>query len=307
MDYLTLGTNMAAAMAALPPAGTVTGEQIWQEFFRVLALSGGIGYNVGDLRFTEESITLSASQPWFNLRSSDQVLSTANFPQEFIDSHRSVFSHVIDGTDSFSVSSWSGDGATVTITLATDSYTDAILAAINEAYNYYGGFKLGCVSISSPIGDLVAGDYTITGYSTGSRTISVSSAITGATGTGSLKIAPRRIAGSSTTAQWYQLTELGFMVGGGVLASGYPVRDQYQGHNLNIYDTTNNLRMYRATSADVGSGTFRLSTNTITSGWTIAAKEHISDGSNGTPRTGTYTRGPAFALNVYKFTGSYTA
>lgn len=262
----------------------------------IQAQAGGV--RPYSLIFTPEDITLSATDPYFDVSLPDQIITAVQFP-DLAPKMRGKRARVnILGTkhNSFVVGAgYTANGASVTLQLANNAQNIVLLTAMAEAKAYFAsGLKLGVINLPV-IGNIPAGDNVITDVDTAGLTITfASTAAAGSTGGQSVIIYPHRIAVSATDAQHWMMSEIGFMLHGGAIVDGYPVRDQFQGHVIAL-----------TAAPDVPSGAYHVQlTNTLSSPTGTNSIGFISgDGINGPPRTGLKTRGPALGINVYYYCG----
>lgn len=181
-----------------------------------------------------------------------------------------------------------------------ENYT--LLRAMAEAYAYDGEY--GTITLPSTFGSLPAGTYTITSITLAnvgstSAVITCSAGLSSgalSTGSATFNVYPHRIAGSTTTARHYEVTDAAVMSDGIYNVLGMRTRDYGQGHMHSFeYGTTD------------GSGAFDLATVTATWSGVGYFVDQATDAINETPRTGPRTHPRAMIGNLYVYIGEYTA
>jgi len=193
-----------------------------------------------------------------------------------------------------------------------------LLSAIAEAYAC--DREYGTITLPSSFGGVPAGDYTITsvtlanvGSSSPAIVCECSGLSTGAlsTGSGTLNVYPHRIAGSTTTARHYEVTDAAVMSDGLYNVLGMRTRDYGHGHE-------HDLRFYSGGGADVyvsstnyiadrtGGGHFLGKATTNATNTVIIGGER-TDNINETPRTGPRTHPRSGIFNFYAYVGTYAA
>lgn len=194
------------------------------------------------------------------------------------------------------------------LTFADTTANNALLRALNEdalvqrwlsssqspTYAGSGGdfSNWRCINVAGT-------DFAMTAISTGSRTITV----TGSPATGSQTVIfyPYRIAGSATSVRLHRLSGFVPVSSGdsdGVEISGLRHMDQGQGHYHEIYSATNT----QAAGANPG---FAANSNGSIAGTgsLTYVKSPITDGTNGTPRTGKTTNPRSHSRYTYTWAG----
>jgi len=204
-----------------------------------------------------------------------------------------------------------------------------LLRAIAEAYAYDREYCT--ITLPSSFGGVPAGDYTITsvtlanvGSSSPAIVCECSGLSTGAlsTGSGTLNVYPHRIAGSTTTARHKELTDAAIMNDGLYNVLGLAQRDAMQawqaGSNadatgaLDYYMSIHNRNYITSNTVHTGAGqpiaAVQAGTGSGYGGQGVASMiKAMSDGTNGTPRTGPRTGPRSGIFNFYAYVGTYVA
>lgn len=232
-------------------------------------------------------------------RSVDRVVSSTNAPDLVTLYRAESVSMNISGS---SVSSWTGTVSSSTITLTSSTNNLALLNLLSSEF-IANGFVNGTQSSSSSAlytyssGAVyrtinVAGtDYAITAVSVGSLTITVSGTPT--TGSQTLILYPYRIAGSTTTVL---LPKISGFVGvpqfdyDGEIVGGFKRMDRLQGFGISITNAGTSFSFNDGSARDV---------NTKSN----VTRTPITDGTNGTPRTGKTTDPRTRGVYVYTWAG----
>jgi hypothetical protein len=262
-----------------------------------------------DMRFMKIYKPISASFPWFCLSLSDQNWTTSHYSAEFISTMRTR-KVIYDEMGSSPVSSFSGSWSSGVFTLDNNTANVTMLAALAREYLYAGSPATNWRLLNDG-----TYDYNITAISTSARTITVSTADHTPSGT-SISIYKHRVYGSTTSARHFSEAGLGFYQAGGDKISGLRRLDQSQGFQIGAnnagIDGTKTMYGYIVNNADGSNdytsasnyGVLRSSTSAQGASGRLKA---ISDGLNGTPRTGTKTEIEAGTLLAYIYVGTYTA
>lgn len=256
-------------------------EQVRQA---IIGLSHAIGEPVFNLFNKSASITF----PAVRVDDADHDISTTNWP-DLITALRAEKLRSGSTTD-FSVTV---SGSTITFGATTDG--DRLLAALLEDELVHGSYT-NWLSVN------IAGtDYAITNVNTGSRTLTVTG--TPASGAQTAIVYPYRIAGSSTTARLRKVGGRALMSHSdddGELLSGLRRRDRMQGH---WHDITGLAGAKTGTTSTAGANRNWFAGNG--GGTTGGVEGPITDGANGTPRTGKSTIPPLAAGYLYIWGGRY--
>jgi len=159
---------------------------------------------VGEPLFLRKLIPISTSFPYFNLKSANVDLDSSIYP-DYVPYLQSILVN-IDGTTVFPVTGYTANGSEVTIQLQTNAVTDLLLLMLNYDKDINGGFTTWkCLTIDNLIGNIVAGDYSITGIDLLNRTLTFPSTVTASAGVGTMRIYHHRIAGQPTKARHYKI------------------------------------------------------------------------------------------------------
>lgn len=198
------------------------------------------------------------------------------------------------------------------LTFASTTTNDAFLKAISEDALVQRWFSSGQSATYAGSGadfsngrciNVAGSDFAITAINTGSRTITVSGSPT--TGSQTVILYPARIAGSTTSIRLHRLT--GFVPAGAGDADGQyggmmRVMDRGQGHWHQLF--------YAVADGAGGGSDARISAAGANNAGPVtntAVKSAITDGTNGTPRTGKTTDPRAYGVYIYTWAGSLLA
>jgi hypothetical protein len=225
-----------------------------------------------------------------------------------------VFKQGLSGTKStWTITNWSTSGTLATVTLANniaDGDEVWLLNSLTEDYVAGGGTTGACITLTGPVGNIAAGDYTITGGSinSGARTFTFSTTATAGSGSGTfavLQVYPHRVAGSngaSITTSARLFNARGYAIHGTNDLNSYMVaqlrrRGAFQGHWHDVRSTTGNVQINQAPGSNNGGA----------SGGTDAfvAKAAITDGTSGSPITSKITNTPLLGAHLYIHAGTY--
>lgn len=248
-------------------------------------------------------IALSRSFPAVSLtRIKEYADLTSAVAPDFHSIMRNEFIEIEDDADTFhdefGVQTIAGQDITLNDTpennrILADLYEDALVNNIlkggdTETPNYANWMPL--------TGDNGV-DYSITGVNVGTRTITVSGSIGAFT---YVKFSQYRVGGDSSRVRVFSQRgrALTGASGGIGLASGLRRRDQMQGH---YHRLVTELDIF----GDSGAGGYGYRYDLTGSFTDTRITNPVTDGTNGTPRTGTTTHSPEFATEVYQWLGRY--
>lgn len=324
-NYLTtaLDLKLGAAekgapsgVATLDALGKLVMAQIANGSITPSMLSGIIRpMEVYSLIFTPKKYTLSAAQPFFSLKRPNQIIDLATYPDLAPEMrNKKADLDINEGTDLNPIwvnydtfimgTSYIGNGAAVIIPVKNTPQNIILLAGLNEAKNYFGnGTFLGVFHNNSIAGNIPVNDYGIIDVDPAGLTISIASTAPSASlaGTETFCIYPHRLPyttpGNSNDAMHWRLSELGFMVNGGSIVNGYPVRDQMQGFRVMLESWAAYDGIGVNNPHNLGYGSAGPYGNSIVS-------QGFTEFGYGTPRIGLKTRGPALGINVYYYCGT---
>ena len=230
----------------------------------------------------EPGTAAAGARIWKITKQASPLLYNYDFP---------VTAYQITGATSFSL--WFNEGST---TKQPENYI--LMRALAEAYAY--DREYGTLTLPEAIGGIPAGDYQITGVTlanVGSSSAVITCSATGLTpgaktaSTANISIYPHRIAGSTTTARHKELTDAAIMNDGLYNVLGLAQRDQFQGWWIRRGRAGGGVGAAYAAYDDTEYGDLT----------------PVSDGINGTPRTGPHTRPRSGIFNFYAYVGTYAA
>lgn len=211
---------------------------------------------------------------------------------------------------SFSVTGWAVASNVATLTFADTDGENAILTALTEDQLVHGSYSnWRSITLSSTIGDISAGEYAITGITASTRQVTFAFLSSDNTGSGTYTAIfyTNRVPGSSTTARLYQATGRTLVsANDGEGINGLRKRDRFQGFDMNIYGESLAERLLlqggsgSASNSVYINGAFAIGSEAI-------AHDFVTDGVNGTPRTGSTTHGPESVGHLYIHGRSYSA
>ena len=241
-----------------------------------------------EMKFLNCYKPISASFPWFCMSLPDATLTTTNYDSAFIDEMRSrkvVYDEFNTAVSSFS-GSWSGSD----FTLDNNAANVAMIAELYEDWLFAG-------SPTSGWRILVSGstEYNITNIVTSTRKITVSGSPSGT----SIEIYLNRILGSTTSAKHFSWAGLGLYMTGQNKITGLRRRDKFQGHKFSAYVPGGG----NPAPASYGQGC----ATDLSYNISVVVSGPITDGTNGTPRTGPKTEMESGTVLAYVFVGTYTA
>lgn len=246
------------------------------------------------IRLLNSYIPISASSPWLCMSLSDRILTTSNYSSDFIDEMRSR-KVIYDEFDS-AVSAFSGSWASNVFTLTNNTANNSMIAELAEDYLFAGSPSTGWRILHDG-----TNEFNITGISVSARTITVNLDSKTASGT-SISIYLNRVYGSTTSCKHFSWAGLGLYMTGQNKITGLRRRDKFQGHE--------HLLMYTSAAGAATSTWARgnaESTNVYqtTNGRGGTNYGAVTDGTNGTPRTGPKTEMESGTILAYMFVGSY--
>jgi hypothetical protein len=254
--------------------------------------------------YEEEYIETSESFPWYCLSKPTEILTTANYPVEFINARRAKkWTH--DQAGATPVSSFGGVWSTNEFTLDNNATNIAFLAELLEDWEFHGKPTSGWRILFDGTTEL-----DITNIVLSTRKIT-----TAANGSGpSIEIYTNRVKGSTTSCKHF--TEAGladYQAGGGKIA-GALRRDKGQGWQLGAIEDGSGARnaWARADNRDLAPSATTAVGNTLmrmTTAFQGGANmlKAANDGTNGDPRTGSETQAKSATVFKYLFVGSYEA
>lgn len=249
-------------------------------------------HDVGEPVFNLLLKTASATFPAVRIDDGDHDIAAANWP-ELVPALRAEQMTVAG------VSSFTGTVSGSTLTLATSTAGDALLADLVEDAKVHGGdvetenYTNGrCINIAGT-------DYAITAINGGTRAVSVSGSPPA--GSQTVLFYPHRIAGSTTTARLFRTSARSIVSGGdaaGTILPGLRRRDYVQAHwhDFNYGSTSGSA----GKAIGSGGGSFILAN-------TGSVGSAVSDGTHGTPRTGFNNEPRALGAYLYIWGGRYVA
>lgn len=269
---------------------------------------------LGKLEFLDSYSAPSETNPRLCLDAinGSEDISDSNWP-DLVPHFRGKLLKVKEGTagekSQFDVTAWDITSNVATLTFANATAEQAILDDLLEDNNVHGSFgSWRAIRLPSAIGDIAAGTYAITAVDTVSRQIEFS--YTSADNSGSVtavaEFPAHEVPGSSTTARVFQVSGRSVVSandGDDEVISGLRRRDQMQGHH-HIWenDEGNNRVSWNpgSNAADAGSGSRIERSHGF-------VRDPITDGTNGTPRTGTHTDPRSIGAHLYIWARRYVA
>ena len=256
------------------------------------------------LIFELEYIPISPEFPWFCMSLPTQTLTTANFPQSFIDVLRNK--KVVYGELGTSVSAFTGTWSGSEFTLDNNIANVAMIAELAEEWLFEKAMR-GGVNPTDGWRILVSNgiEYNITNIVTSTRKITVSGSPSGT----SIEIYLNRILGSTTSAKHFSWAGLGLYMTGQNKITGLRRRDKMQ--RITGNSVTGFISGLIDITYDITNGALRTVSSSKGSPFTGSSNYNISlyfDSANSPDaRTGTKTEIEAGTLLVYMYTGGYTA
>lgn len=258
-------------------------------------LRGATGEVVGaSIKTFSKLIPISPTFPWFCLSYPDVDFTTANYSTEFIDELRSrkyIYNEFNDPMLSPKAESFSGEWVSNVFTLADTPANVTMITELAEDWLFAGSPSSNWRILSDG-----ENEFNITGITVATREITVDLDSEAVTGT-SVELYTNRVYRDATKARHFSEAGLATYQAGGGKSGRLFRRDQMQGHWHGGY-------VY-------GSGTIEAasigSTFTTVNNARIGATDPITDGTNGTPRTGNETIAKSSSDYRYIYVGSYTS
>jgi hypothetical protein len=205
----------------------------------------------------------------------------------------------------FDVESYDVTSNVATLTFADQPTENDVLAALAEDSLVNGGFSnWRSIELPSAIGGITADVYAITDVDEINRTVKFSVGIADESGsvTAVAEFPEHKVAGSTTTARLFEVKGRSLVAANdsdGEVISGLRRRDRMQGHWHDFYNNTSIRQSGTSDATD--------SEDADTPAGDGYVREPVSDGTNGTPRTGSTTEPRALGVHVYMWAGRYTA
>ena len=244
-------------------------------------------------------IPISSTFPWLCLSYPSVNLTTTNYSTEFIDALRArkyIYNEFSDPLLSPRAESFSGAWASNVFTLGNNATNVAFITELAEDWLYHGSPTSNWRILRSN-----NQDYNITGITVATRQITVNIDGSATSGT-SIEIFTNRVYRQATQARHFSEAGLATYQAGGGKSGRLFRRDQMQGHDraflLATYGTSSTINV--VLTKPFNAGTYQ--NNTAPSSQSV-----VSDGTNGTPRTGSETIAKSSSDYRYVYVGSYTA
>ena len=263
--------------------------------------------NIGEYFWLEENKSESAFSlanpddffPAINLSkinvSSD--ITTTNYPL-LVPYLRALKLRYLDGTGS-EVNSWSATVSGSNVTMPTSTSSNAILRSLEEDVLVHGSYTNWRTLTINGV------EFLITNINTSTRIITVTGTPT--SGTQTVEFYQYRIPSSTTSARLFELKGRSFISpndSSGRHQNGLRVRDRFQGHYHRNFIINGVNQRSGGISGASGSG-FNIFTGGTVDNIDIGSP--ITDGTNGTPRTGSTTHGAGISAHLYMWARSYIA
>lgn len=309
-DYVSYLRSVAVEVPSFTSSGAVT---CTASNSTTLSLSSAFTLSVGDILYVQVNNTAVGSQQY------REVVAVASSTSVTLDEPFTVsarpFSVVSTVNSTTDVSgTWLAGNVEFTFSdnvanrllfdaLVEDSlYSGAVVTGptsnvvtytpLNNAFNNTNGFLvLRCSNVDVPVTSLKFNN------STGARSVTVSTAVTPSS---VVTLYPYRLA-SVSNARHRQVLQSTLMNEGYGLVSGLRVRDRFQGHWHDPW----------ADNGASGANAFSVSYSTRNFSWSnahgqglVQVRNPITDGTNGTPRTGQFTRPRALGVYLYEYVGT---
>lgn len=244
-------------------------------------------------------------------------IAAANWP-DLVPELRTWTLKYLDGltgaASAYILTTWAIATNVATLTFANNAANDAAIASIAEIFATTGDYPV--VNVASTIGNIPAGNYRITGVSTVARTITFACTASNGTNatTNTVTFYTNRLADSesnpTTSARLYGAKGMAVISAGTALQmSGAVARDFMQGHlqDRPAAEATAGRGFATASASNVFGNPAAGSSSIIPVNVVNATGSPVTDGINGTPRTGTTTRPRSITGHLYIWAGSYIA
>ncbi len=247
-----------------------------------------------EIKYFNSFIPISSTFPWYCLSNADATLSTTNFDADFITEMRSrkiIYNEIASPTTQFT-GSWTGK----VFTLDNNAANVAMITELYEDYLFNGSVGDAFRVIATSAGQefyMIA----TTAINVASRTIEVTAGGNPSAST-YIEVYLNRIIGSTTSCKHFSEAGLASYQAGVGKINGLRRRDKMQGHWHESYVSNSSGALTYYPGA--GSNSHATYTNSD-------IQNPISDGTNGTPRTGSETQAKSSTDYKYIFVGSYTA
>lgn len=233
-------------------------------------------------------------------------ITTTNYPYLVPKLRAKTFEYLkglTGAASTFTLTTWAISSNVATLTFANTAPENAVLALIAEIKLAIDDYPV--VTIGATIGNIPAGDYRITGCTPGSRTITFACPASNGTDatTDTVTFFPHKVVGSTTSARVYGANGMALMSAGtSTHMSGGLRRSFGQGHRHDPLTATD----FMGTSA--GSNAFTSGGGAYAINYAVASTGNpITDGTNGTPRTGAETEPRSLTAHLYIWAGDYIA
>ena len=245
-------------------------------------------------------------------------IDVANWP-DFVPHLRTkklTYNEGITGAKSaFDVTDWDITSNVATLTFANTTAELAILAALledNLVHSSYTDWR--SITLASVIGDISAGEYAITNVDASLRQITFAFTSGNNSGSGSFtsEFYTNRVPGSSTTARLYEATARTLVSANdddGENINGLRRRDKSQGHRRRIQGVESGLDVNKfcRDNGALSGGSGGIGFGGFNAGLQIVTSDYITDGINGSPRTGKTTDPRSLGAHLYVHGKSYIA
>jgi hypothetical protein len=257
--------------------------------------------NIGEYFWLEENKSESAFSlanpdnffPAINLSKINvsQTITTANYPL-LVPYLRALKLKYLDGTGS-EVTSWSATVSGSNVTMPNTTSSLSIIFALQEDAIVHGSYTNWRTLTINGV------EYPITNVNSSTREITVTGTPT--SGTQTVEFYQYRIPSSTTSARLFQLKGRSFISpndSSGRHQNGLRLRDRMQGHWHTSIGRTFNFNTGTSYTAIAPAGNSYYDNTT---------QIPITDGTNGTPRTGSTTHSAGISAHLYMWARSYIA